>query len=87
MAGMFWNDVDRDTRGQTVRMDIPLGESRAISNQTGMPELVVENPDVVDAEFKRASEFILTAKNLGNTIVYAYDKKRRKTTYEIAVGH
>ena len=36
-------------------MNIPNGQTRAVSNQTGMPELVVENPDIVEAEFKRAS--------------------------------
>ena len=82
---MYWNDVDRQTRGTTIRMNIPNGQTRAVSNQTGMPELVVENPDIVEAEFKRASEFIVTAKNAGITHVFAYDRNRRKTTYEITV--
>ena len=84
-CGMYWNDLDRGTRGTTIRMNIELGQSRAISNQTGMPELVVENPEVVVAEFKRASEFIVTAKDVGISNILAYDRKRRKTTYEITV--
>ncbi len=66
-------------------MTIPLGESRAISNQSGMPELVIENPDIVAAEFKRASEFIVTAKRIGVTDLYTYNKMRRKTTYILEV--